>query len=141
MIMKVVMMAALAAALAAAIPGSARSDQPQPRLLLPGYLDVPAIVGDASCGPIESGPRGPEADCVTIDSGQVLSALEQYHSLMLRAGWRASGSEPLVVYYQRDRNDGGCEGVDIAMLNIGSEGVTTLMFFRQDDVPCTGETR
>lgn len=115
--------------------------QAQPRLLLPGYLDVPAIIGDASCGPIGSGPRGPEADCVTVDADRTLDVMEQYHALLLRAGWRASGSEPLVLHYQRDRNGGGCEGLEVAMLNLGSEDVTTLMFFRQDDVNCMGETR
>lgn len=115
--------------------------QAQPRLLLPGYLDVPAIVGDASCGPIGSGPRGPEADCVTIAADRTFDAMEQYHALLLRAGWRASGSAPTVYYYQRERSGGGCEGVEVAMLNTGSEDVTTLMFFRQDDVNCKGETR
>ena len=113
--------------------------QAQPRLLLPGYLDVPAIIGDASCGPIGSGPNGPVADCVTINAEQTADAMEQYHVLLLRAGWRASGSEPLVLLYQRDRDGGGCEGVEIAMLNISSEDETTLMFFRQDDVNCRGE--
>ena len=115
--------------------------QEQPRLLLPGYLDVPAAIGDASCGPIGSGPRGPVADCVTVAADQTLDAMEGYHALLLRAGWRASGSAPLVYYYQRNRSGGGCEGVEVAMLNTGSEDVTTLMFFRQDEVNCTGEPR
>ena len=115
--------------------------QSQPRLLLPGYLDVPAVIGDASCGPIGSGPRGPHADCVTVEAARTVDAMEQYHALLLQAGWRASGSAPLVNYYQRDRSGGGCEGVEVAMLNLGSEDVTTLMFFRQDDVNCMGETR
>ena len=120
--------------------------QDSSRLLLPGYADLPAIAGDANCGPVESG-----ADCVIVRVETINETFYEYVALLEQSGWRFNGGAAVVFYFQRKRPDGGCEGIDLAAIAdfemITGEDAkeedmrfpSMIMFFKRLDVPCASE--
>lgn len=85
------------------------------RTLLPGYADLPVIAGDPVCGPFVA-EDGTETDCVTVPLETINEVFYEYVGLLERSGWRFTGGAAVVFYFQRDRPDGGCEGIDLAAM-------------------------
>lgn len=85
------------------------------RTLLPGFADLPVIAGDPACGPLAA-EDGIETDCVTVPLETINEAFDAYAGLLERSGWRFTGGAAVVFYFQRDRRDGGCEGIDLAAM-------------------------
>ncbi len=91
--------------------------QAQERTLLPGYADLPVIAGDPACGLSEAeGGTVTATDCVTVPLETLNEVFYEYVGLLRRSGWRFTGGAAIVFYFQRDRQGGGCEGIDLAAM-------------------------
>lgn len=125
--------------------------QAQERTLLPGYADLPVIGGEA-CPEELLAENGGEADCVVVSVETINEVFEDYAALLQRSGWRFNGGAAVVFYYQRDRPDGGCEGIDLAAMadfemmerpGFKQDDLrfpSMIMFFKQPEVACAARS-
>lgn len=142
--------------MAVAVACAPEQAESQERRLLPGYADLPVVAGDPKCGPSTLADEDATAlrasDCVLTTVSTINEIFKEYAGLITRSGWRFTGGAAVVFNFQRDRDDGGCEGLDLAALTdfaaLEREGITeeeaaaqpgSVFFFRKDDVPCYPE--
>lgn len=133
---------------ALAVAGQATA---QEVVVFPGFVDLPIIEGGSACpeGIAAEGVLATHIDCVGVPISALNDAGWAYVRLLEERGWRFSGGASVELTVQRDRADGGCEGIDVAAVtdfaalereDISPEEIAELpsfvFFERHDDVPC-----